>query len=65
MGDTDRLDVAAPGGRAELRVVSIAERGEGEAIVTQGLDVGDQVIVDVPRDLRADTRVLVTQTLRQ
>jgi multidrug efflux pump subunit AcrA (membrane-fusion protein) len=65
VGDTDRLYVAAPGGRAELRVVSIAERGEGEAIVTQGLDVGDQVIVDVPRDLRADTRVLVTQTLRQ
>jgi multidrug efflux pump subunit AcrA (membrane-fusion protein) len=60
VGESDRLFVIGPSGRAELRVVSVAERSPTEAIITQGIDVGDQVIVDAPPTLRHDTRVLVT-----
>jgi multidrug efflux pump subunit AcrA (membrane-fusion protein) len=65
VGDSDRVYVAAPSGRAEMRVVALADRTDAEALVKQGIDVGDQVIVDVPRDLRPDARVQVAAVLRQ
>ncbi len=72
VGDTERVYVAAPTGRAEARIVTLAEpRAEasgaegagGEVVVTQGLDVGDQVIVD-PKGLRPDARVAVEEIVR-
>ncbi len=62
VGDSDRLFVVPPSGRAEMRVVAVADRGPGGATVTQGLDVGDRVIVEVPSGLRADARVLIASS---
>jgi hypothetical protein len=59
VGDTDRLFVVGPSGRAELRVVAVADRAANDAIVTQGIDVGDRVIVAPPPGLRPDTKVLL------
>jgi multidrug efflux pump subunit AcrA (membrane-fusion protein) len=63
VSDTDRLFIVV-GGRAEMRVVAVPERNDKEAIVTQGLDIGDQVVVD-PQGLKADSPVLVKDTVRQ
>jgi hypothetical protein len=63
VSETDRLFIVV-GSRAEMRVVALAERTDSEAIVTQGLDVGDQVVID-PRGLRAESHVLVKDTIRQ
>jgi hypothetical protein len=63
MGDSDRLFVVTPSNRAELRVVAVAERSGNEAIILQGLDVGDRVIVDSPPDLKPDARVLIRETV--
>lgn len=57
--DTDRVFVAAAGGIAEARAVSVADAAGDELLVTQGLDVGDAVIVDAPADLREGSRVVV------
>jgi hypothetical protein len=62
VGESDRLYVVGASGRAEMRVVAVADRGPSGATVTQGLDVGDRVIVDVPAGLRADSRVLIAST---
>jgi multidrug efflux pump subunit AcrA (membrane-fusion protein) len=59
VGETDRLFVVGPSGRAELRVVAVADRAANDAIVTQGIDVGDRVIVAPPPGLRPDTKVLL------
>jgi hypothetical protein len=55
---TDRVYVVGTGNRAELRSVSVADRSETDAIITQGIDVGDRVIVNAPPNLRPETRVL-------
>ncbi len=60
-GEHARLFVASPAGRAELRVVALADRSDTEAVVAQGLDVGDAVILDAPRTLVAWAPVLVTE----
>jgi len=58
-GNGRRVFVAAPTGRVELRAVLLAE-GMGEsAVVVQGLDVGDAVIVKSPRPLSPNMPVLV------
>lgn len=59
-GDGDRraLWVAAHDGTSEPRDVALAEGGD-EALVRDGLRVGDQVIVDPPADLHAGTRVAI------
>jgi multidrug efflux pump subunit AcrA (membrane-fusion protein) len=57
VGRSERIFVAAPTGRAEARAVAVADRGPHDAIVTQGLDVGDAVIVDAPRSLRPNAPV--------
>jgi hypothetical protein len=62
VGESDRLYVVGANGRAEMRVVAVADRGPGGATVTQGLDVGDRVIVDVPSGLKAESRVLISST---
>ena len=63
VGDSDRLYVVAPSNRAELRVVAVQDRSGDEAIITQGLDVGDRVIIDSPQGLKPDARVLVRETV--
>jgi biotin carboxyl carrier protein len=63
MGDSDRLFVVTPSNRAELRVVAVQERTGQEAIITQGLDVGDRVVVDAPADLKPEARVLIRETV--
>jgi biotin carboxyl carrier protein len=63
MGDSDRLFVVTPSHRAELRVVAVQERTGNEAIITQGLDVGDRVVVDAPPELKPDARVLIRETV--
>ena len=60
VGDTDRLYVVGPTKRAELRVVAVADRAATDAIITQGIDVGDRVITAPPPHLRPDTHLIVT-----
>jgi len=59
-GDGDRraLWVAARDGTSEPRDVALADGGD-EALVSDGLRVGDQVIVDPPAELRAGTRLAI------
>ena len=62
VGDTDRLFVVV-GSRAELRVISVEDRNPTEVVVSQGLDVGDRVILDRPPGLKQDARVLISETI--
>jgi hypothetical protein len=64
VGDTHRLYVAGSAGRAEMRLVAVVDQTDDEAVIAQGLEVGDQVIVDA-RDLRADALIQVVETVRQ
>lgn len=64
VGNTDRVYIAAPTGRAEFRPVALAERSPSEALVTQGLDVGDVVVVDVPNGLHQNAKIQITETRR-
>jgi hypothetical protein len=57
VGDTDRVYVAGHGGIAEPRAVTLADSDTGEALVSQGIDVGDQVIVNPPPDLNDGERI--------
>jgi hypothetical protein len=59
-GDGDRRSVwvAARNGTTEARPVGLADSGD-EALVNQGLRVGDQVVVDPPAELQAGTRVAI------
>jgi multidrug efflux pump subunit AcrA (membrane-fusion protein) len=65
VGETDRLYVVGPNSRAEMRVVAVADRGPTGATITQGLDVGDRVIIDIPTGLRADSRLLISSTTQK
>jgi hypothetical protein len=49
--------VVSPNARLEARPVVVADRDEVEAIVVQGLDVGDKVVVDPALGLRAGMSV--------
>jgi multidrug efflux pump subunit AcrA (membrane-fusion protein) len=51
-----KIWVAAPNGTAEQRNVTVAESRD-EALISQGLNVGDEVIVEPPRDLQPGTLV--------
>jgi hypothetical protein len=55
-GDRKAVWIAERDGTAERRAVSVADVGD-DALVTEGLRVGDEVIVDPPVDLRAGARV--------
>jgi hypothetical protein len=57
--DSDRVFVATPGGIAEARAVTLADASGADVLVTQGLDVGDAVIVEGLVDLRDGARIVV------
>jgi hypothetical protein len=48
--------IAAPNGKAEQRTVIVAESRD-EALVSQGLNVGDEIIIEPPPDLQPGTLV--------
>jgi hypothetical protein len=58
VGGGDKVWVATPSSVAALRPVTIAETRE-EALVTSGLAVGDEVVVDPPTDLQDGAKVVV------
>jgi multidrug efflux pump subunit AcrA (membrane-fusion protein) len=53
----DKVWVASSAGVAQLRNITIAESRE-EALVTKGLELGDEVILDPPADLQEGSRVV-------
>ncbi len=55
-GDRKSLWIAGRDGTAELRSIVVADSND-DALVSEGLRVGDQVIVDPPVDLRAGARI--------
>jgi membrane fusion protein, multidrug efflux system len=55
-GDRRSVWIAGRDGTAELREVSVVDATE-DALVSDGLRVGDQVIVDPPAGLRPGTRI--------
>jgi hypothetical protein len=52
VGDTDRIFVVGPGNVAQARAITIADADPDEVVLSQGVDVGDRVIIDPPADLR-------------
>jgi hypothetical protein len=58
-GDQKSIWIAARDGRAEPRVIAVADLGD-EALVSDGLRVGDQVIVDPPPGLQPGALVVAT-----
>ncbi len=55
-GDRRSVWIAGRDGTAELRQVAVVDAGD-DALVSDGLRVGDQVIVDPPAGLHAGTRI--------
>ncbi len=55
-GDGRSVWIAGPDGTAELRKVAVIDASE-DALVSDGLRVGDRVIVDPPAGLRPGTRI--------
>jgi hypothetical protein len=55
----DEVFVLSPQSRAELRPVTVTERDADEAIVVQGLDAGDHVVVEVVPGLRPGAQVVM------
>lgn len=60
-GSRDEVFVVSLQSRVETRPVAVAERDTSEAIVVQGLDTGDHVIVEVGPGLHAGTQVSVVR----
>ena len=52
VGDSERVFVVGPGNVAQARAITIADSDPDEVVVSQGVDVGDRVVVDPPADLR-------------
>lgn len=65
IGNTERLFVAAPSGRVQVRAIAVADKTDQETLVAQGIDVGDAVIVNASTSLTAATRVHVTKRVLQ
>ena len=61
VGEGDRVLVVSPAGRAEARSVFVADRGAADAVVTQGLDPGDAVIVESSQPVGAGAPVRTTE----
>ena len=61
VGSADRVWVALPSSRVESRAVLVAEQGAGGAIVTQGLDPGEVVVIDPPAGLSAGALIRSTR----
>jgi multidrug efflux pump subunit AcrA (membrane-fusion protein) len=56
----DRRVYVVKDGRAESYVVVLADQTPSEIVVTQGLEAGSPVVVDVPASLRPRAAVRVT-----
>ncbi|HEX4406025.1 MAG TPA: hypothetical protein VH560_14405, partial [Polyangia bacterium] len=54
--DQGKIWVAAPNGTAEQRTVTVAESRD-EVLISQGINVGDEILVEPPHDLRSGTLV--------
>ena len=65
VADSDRVLVVAPTGRAEARSVVVADRTAADAVVTQGLDVGDAVVVETSQPIGAGVRVQISEAMRE
>jgi hypothetical protein len=57
-GERRSVWVASGGGTAERREIGVADASD-DALVSDGLRVGDEVIVDAPVDLRAGVPIVV------
>jgi hypothetical protein len=60
-GGKDRVLLVAPSGRAETRFVAIADKSPSEVIVIQGLDAGDEVILEAPHAVQSGMSVRASQ----
>ncbi len=60
LGGRERRSVWIAGrdGKTEARAVAVTESGD-EALVSQGLHVGDQIILDAPTELQPGTQVAI------
>ena len=61
VGSTDRVFVVGPGNVAQARAITIADSDADEVVISQGIDVGDRVIIDPPTDLRDGVPLIVAQ----
>ncbi|HEX7597451.1 MAG TPA: hypothetical protein VF518_04500 [Polyangia bacterium] len=61
VGNSDRVFVVASMGRAEERSVAVVDRTAVDAVITQGLDAGDALIVETSQPIGAGARVRITQ----
>ena len=59
-GERKSVWIAGRDGTAELRQVAIIDATD-DALVSDGLRVGDQVIVDPPAGLKAGTRIALAR----
>jgi multidrug efflux pump subunit AcrA (membrane-fusion protein) len=58
----DRRVYVVKDGRAESHPVVLADQGTSEVIVSQGLEPGSAVVVDVPPQLRPNAPVQVVES---
>jgi hypothetical protein len=65
VGNSDRVFVVAPMGRAEERSVAVVDRTAADAVITQGLDADDALIVETSQPIGAGARVRITQSARE
>jgi hypothetical protein len=65
VGKSDRVLVVAPSGRAEGRYVTVADRTTTDAVITQGLDAGDAVIIETADPVVVGARVRITEAVRE
>jgi hypothetical protein len=56
-GRHHQVFVVSPNGRVEVRPVTVAEQSSTEAIVVQGLDAGENVILEPAANLRPGVQV--------
>ena len=65
VGDSDRVLVVAPTGRAEARNVVVVDRTASDAVITQGLDAGDVLIVETSQPVGAGAQVRIAGATRE
>ena len=65
VGKSDHVLVVAPSGRAEGRNVTVADRTATDAIITQGLDPGDAVIIETSEPVGVGARVRIAGAMRE
>jgi hypothetical protein len=65
IGNNDRVFVVAPMGRAEERSVAVADRTASDAVIAQGLDASDAVIIHTSQPITAGARVRITRVTHE